>query len=180
MQEMRIDLRIPNEQREKEIRRTAEVLFKLNRTLPFSKEYKLLLTELFTGGMGEACNITAPLYMIIAENLHIGNRVSIGPYFKCMSAGNIYIDDDTQIAMGVSIITNNHDFYDRPVLTVKDVHIKKNVWIGANCIILPGVTIGENAIIGAGSVVTRDVSANTVVAGNPAKPIRTLDAEKFI
>ncbi len=180
MEEKRIDLRIPDQAREAEVRRTAEVLFRLNQTMPFSEEYSVILKELFTGGMGEQCNITGPLYMIIAENLHIGNRVAICPYFKCMSAGHIYIDDDTQIAMGVSIITNNHDFYDRPVLTVKDVHIKKNVWIGANVTILPGVTIGENAIIGAGSVVTKDIPANTIAVGNPARPIKTLDAEKFM
>ena len=113
--------------------------------------------------------------MIIAETLHIGNNVSINPYFKCMSAGNIYIEDYVQIGIGTSIITNNHDFYDRAVLTVKDVHIKKNAWIGAGAIILPGITIGENAIVGAGSVVTHDVEANTIVAGNPAKVIKKLE-----
>ena len=112
--------------------------------------------------------------MNIADNIHIGNNVSINPYFKCMSAGNVYIEDNVMIAMNVSVITNNHDFYDRAVLTVKDVHIKKNAWIGAGAIILPGVTIGENAIIGAGSVVTKDVAPNTVVAGNPAKVIKEL------
>lgn len=96
-----------------------------------------------------------------------------------MSAGNVYIEDNVRIAMGTSIITNNHDFYEREILTIKDVYIKKNAWIGANSIILPGVTIGENAIIGAGSVVTRDVEANTIVAGNPAKPIKKLDKNKF-
>ena len=179
MEEIRMDLRIPDEKREAEIRRTAEVLFRLNQTPPFSKERDQLLKDLFTGGLGEGCNINTPLYMIIAENLHIGNRVSIGPYFKCMSAGHITIEDDAQIAMGVSVITNNHDFYDRPVLTIKDVRIGKNAWIGANAILLPGVTVGENAIVGAGSVVTRDVAPNTIVAGNPARPIKTLDPEKF-
>ncbi len=118
--------------------------------------------------------------MIIAENLYIGSRVAIKPYLKCMSAGNIYIDDDVQIAIEGSIVTNNHNFYDRPVLTVKNVHIKKNAWIGANSIILSGVTIGENAIVGAGSVVTRDVPENAIAAENPAQSIRKLDAEKFI
>lgn len=175
MIERRIDLRTQNKKREEEIKRTREILFKLNNTFPFSEEYNLLLKKLFTGGLGKNCYIAAPLYMIIAETLHIGNNVSINPYFKCMSAGNIYIEDYVQIGIGTSIITNNHDFYDRAVLTVKDVHIKKNAWIGAGAIILPGITIGENAIVGAGSVVTHDVEANTIVAGNPAKVIKKLE-----
>ena len=70
-------------------------------------------------------------------------------------------------------------FYDRPVITCKPVHIKKNVWIGVNVTILAGVTIGENAIIGAGSVVTKDVPDNAVVVGCPAKVIKYLDGERF-
>lgn len=179
MKEKRLDLRIPNEERANSAKRTTDILFKLNNTFPFSDEYDLLLKKLFTGGLGENCYIAPPIYINLAENIHIGNNVSINAYFKCMSAGNIYIDDDAQIAMNVSIITNNHDFYDRPVLTIKDVHIKKNAWIGAGSIILPGITIGENAIVGAGSVVTHDVEANTMVAGNPAKLIKKLDPDKF-
>ena len=101
------------------------------------------------------------------------------PYFKCMSAGKIVIEDDVRIAMDVKIITNNHDFYERDVLTIEDVHIQKNAWIGAGATILPGVTIGKNAIVGAGSVVTHDVLPNTVVAGNPARVIQTLDPDRF-
>ena len=101
-----------------------------------------------------------------------------------MSAGNIYIEDNVRIALNTSILTNNHDFYERDVLTVKDVRICKNAWNGAGVTILPGVTIGENAIVGAASVATKDVAPNTVVpntvvAGNPAKVIRELDGERF-
>ena len=101
------------------------------------------------------------------------------PYFKCMSAGKVYMEDDVRIALDVKVITNNHDFYDRDILTVEDVRICKNAWIGAGATILPGVTIGENAIVGAGSVVTKDVEADTIVVGNPAKPIKKLDSNRF-
>ena len=99
--------------------------------------------------------------------------------FQCMSAGGLTIEDNTMISLNCTIATNNHDFYDRYVITCKPVHIKRNVWIGVNVTILPGVTIGENAVVGAGAVVTKDVADNAVVVGNPARVIRYLDAEKF-
>ncbi len=179
MEEKRLDLRVPNRARTEEGKRTTELLFYLNNTMPFSEEYNRLIKELFTSGIGENSVVHTPLYMNLAENIHIGNNVVIMPYFKCMSAGNIYIDDDVRIALNVSILTNNHDLYDRDILTVKDIHICKNVWVGAGATILPGVTIGENAVVGAGSVVTHNVPANSVVVGNPAKVIRTLDKDKF-
>ncbi len=179
MEEIRIDLRKVGKERIEKSNETARLLFKLNNTEPFSDEYNKILKELLKGGVGENCYIAPPLYMNIAENLHIGNNVSINPYFRCMSAGNIYIEDDVQIAMNVSLITNNHDFYDRAILTVKDIRIKKNAWIGSGSIILPGITIGENSIVGAGSIVTHDVPDNTVVAGNPARIIKELEPSKF-
>ena len=94
--------------------------------------------------------------------------------FVAMSAGGITIEDDVMIAANVSLITNNHDFQDRAVLTCKPVVIKRNAWIGVNATILPGVTIGENAIVAAGAVVTKDVPANALVGGVPAKFIKKL------
>lgn len=83
------------------------------------------------------------------------------------------------IAADASIITNNHDPYDRQLLTCRPVLIKEGAWIGAHAIVLPGVCIGRYAIVGAGSVVTKDIPDYGVAVGNPARVIRTLDAEKF-
>ncbi len=179
MKERKINLTIQDDQRLKEAKRTTDLLFNLNNTKQGTDEYNKLVKELFTGGLGENCLISTPIYMNLANNIHIEENVAIMPYFKCMSAGNVYIDDNVQIAFNVSIITNNHDFYKHEIITIQDVHICKNAWIGAGAIILPGVTIGENAVVGAGSVVTHDVESNTVVVGNPAKPIKTLDENKF-
>lgn len=99
--------------------------------------------------------------------------------FQCMSAGGLTIEDHTMISLICTIATNNHDVYDRHVITCKPVHIKKNVWIGVNVIILPGVTIGENAVIGAGAIVTKDIPDNAVAVGNTARVIKYLDSEKF-
>lgn len=91
-----------------------------------------------------------------------------------MSAGGITIDDDALIAANVQLLSNNHDLQNRRVITCKPVHIGHRAWIGAGATILPGVTVGENAVVGAGSVVTRDVEPNTIVAGNPAKLIHRI------
>ena len=173
-----VDLRIEDENRKAEGKRTKALLFEWNQCDPSSPRYQEIAKELF-GDFGEGSKVHTPFYCNLAKNIHIGKNVTIMPYFKCMSAGQVYMEDDVRIALNVKVITNNHDFYDRDILTVEDVRIGKNAWIGAGATILPGVTIGENAIVGAGSVVTKDVEANTIVVGNPAKPIKKLDSNRF-
>lgn len=173
----KVDLSVPNSERKAEGQRTEKLLFQLNQTDPTTPQYRDLTKELFD--LPEDSALRSPVYVNLASNLKIGHHVSIMPYFKVMSAGKVTIEDHVSIALNVTIVTNNHDPYRREVLTVQDVHIKKNAWIGTGSIILPGVTIGKNAIVGAGSVVTKDVPDNAVYAGNPAKLIRMLDADKF-
>lgn len=173
-----VDLRIEDENRKTEGKRTKALLFEWNQCDPSSPRYQEIAKELF-GNFGEGSKVHTPFYCNLAKNIHIGKNVTIMPYFKCMSAGQVYMEDDVRIALDVKVITNNHDFYDRDILTVEAVRIGKNAWIGAGATILPGVTIGENAIVGAGSVVTKDVEANTIVVGNPAKPIKKLDSNRF-
>ena len=120
-----------------------------------------------------------PPFLYIADKVKIGKNVVIMNGFQCMSAGGLTIEDDAMISLNCTIATNNHDFYERNIITCKPVHILKNVWIGVNVTILPGITIGENAIVGAGAVVTKDAPDNAVVVGNPARVIKYLDAEKF-
>ena len=173
-----VDLRIEDENRKAEGKRTKALLFEWNQCDPSSPRYQEIAKELF-GDFGEGSKVHTPFYCNLAKNIHIGKNVTIMPYFKCMSAGQVYMEDDVRIALDIKVITNNHDFYDRDILTVEDVRIGKNAWIGAGATILPGVTIGENAIVGAGSVVTKDVEANTIVVGNPAKPIKKLDSNRL-
>ena len=92
-----------------------------------------------------------------------------------MARGSIEIEDDVMIGPEVALLTANHDFADHWVLLCGKIHINKNAWIGARAVILPGVTVGENAVVAAGAVVTKDVAANTVVGGNPARVIRKLE-----
>lgn len=175
--EERLDIRKKSKDRLDRIAKTERLLYELNNLKP-GEDRLPILKELFPD-MGENCRIKSPLLVSISDCIHIGNNVLINSNFQCMCGTDVYIEDDVRIAYGVSIITNNHDYYDRNILIMKPVRICKNAWIGVNAIIMPGVTIGENAVVGAGSVVTHDVLPNTVVVGNPARVIKELDPSKF-
>lgn len=174
MEEVRIDLREPHPEREAEGKRSTQLCFKINHTMPMTEESNALIKELFPN-MGENCNIQPPLQVNLGANVKIGSNVSIMYNLLCMSAGGITIEDGVLIAANCSLISNNHDFKIREILTCKPVVIKKKAWIGAGSTILPGVTIGENAIVAAGSVVTKDVAPNTLVGGVPAKFIKNIE-----
>ena len=180
MEEVRIDVRTQSPERIEEARRSSDLCFRINHTNPTTPECKELIDELFNHTLGENTVLHPPIFTILADKVKIGKNVVILNNFQCMSAGGLTIEDGTMISLNCTIATNNHDMYDRYVITCKPVHIKKNVWIGVNVTILPGVTIGENAVVGAGAVVTKDVPDNAVVVGNPARVIRYLDPNQFI
>jgi acetyltransferase-like isoleucine patch superfamily enzyme len=127
-------------------------------------------------------------YAVACSKISLGNRVVIRP--GCMlfadpgaDGAGIIIEDDVMLGSGVHIYVSNHRFDDvsRPIIDQghyesKAVVIRAGAWIGANSVLLPGVTIGENAVVGACSVVTRDITPRTLAAGNPAKPIRSLES----
>lgn len=151
----------------------AQTAFKLNHTMPMTEEYNTLLHKLFPN-MDDSARVNTPITVVRAHNVRIGRRVIIMNGCLMMAAGGITIDDDAQIAANVQLISNNHDLVDRMVITCRPVHICRRAWIGAGSTILPGVTVGENSVVGAGSVVTHDVEPDTIVAGNPARVIRKI------
>tara|TARA_Y100000996_G_scaffold158699_1_gene122436 strand:- start:679 stop:1281 length:603 start_codon:yes stop_codon:yes gene_type:complete len=116
-------------------------------------------------------------------SISLGNYILISPGTSIRSAESIDIGDSTMIASDVVITDSDwHGIYDRTdyVATPKPVKIHKNVWIGERSIILKGTQIGENSIIGAGSVVHGDIPPNSVYAGNPAKEVKKLDGGSFV
>ena len=174
MQEQRVDPRLTTAEEHTEGVRQAQVLFKLNHTMPYTDEYNALVRELFGDNLGEGGWVMPGLTGVCFGRVHIGKNVMIMNNCLMMGRGGITIDDNAMIAANAQLISNNHDLYDRQILLCKPVHICENSWIGAGATILPGVTVGKNAVVAAGAVVTKDVAPNTIVGGNPAKFIKNI------
>ena len=175
----RVDMREMTDEEMAEAFRISEIVFKLNHTMPNTDEYNNLVKELFGENIGENSTVMAPIAGAAFDRVKIGGNVFINSNSLLMARGGITIEDDVMIAANVQLLSNNHDEYDRQVLTCKPIHIKKGAWIGAGASILPGVTIGENAIVGAGAIVTKDVGDCEVAVGIPARVVKTLDKDKF-
>ena len=115
--------------------------------------------------------------------IEIGDNVLICPGTRIDSASNVKIKSNCMLAAGTYLTDADwHDIYDRtrPIGNTKPIMLEENVWIGDSSIICKGVTIGENSIIGAGSVVTNDIPSGVIAAGNPATPIKKLSNEERI
>ncbi len=134
------------------------------------------LSEIIGTKIDASTTIFGPFYTNFGAFTTIGKNVFINHACSFLDMGGITIEDDVQLGPKVNIITENHplDPSDRRALITKPLVIKRNVWIGAAATILPGVTVGENAVVAAGAVVSKDVPANTVVAGIPAKTIKVI------
>ncbi len=135
------------------------------------------LSEIIGTPLDESTTIFAPFYTNFGRFTHIGKNVFINHACSFLDMGGITLEDHVLLGPKVNLITENHpvDPANRRALICKPIVIKRNAWIGATAIILPGVTIGENAIVAAGAVVSKDVPANTVVGGVPAQFIKTIE-----
>lgn len=171
--EIRIDVTKQTEAELALANKQAQTIFRFNNTMPGTAEYAELMHKIFPT-MGENSRVGTPLTAVRPHMVKIGRNVVVMPGCLMMSAGGITIEDGAMVAANVQLISNNHDLYERQVITCKPIHIGKNAWIGAGATILPGVTVGDNAAVGAASVVTKDVAPDTIVAGNPAKYIKAI------
>lgn len=157
----------------------AKLVHRFNQAEPYSEEWSALMGQIFEGRIGKNSWVMTPLTAVRPNSVTIGDNVGVMNGCLMMSAGTITIEDDVRVAANVQIITNNHDPYDRDVITCKPVVLRRGAWIGAGSTILPGVTVGRYAIVGAASVVTKDVPDYAVAVGNPARVIKYLDKERF-
>src|SRR4051794_16068748 len=136
-----------------------------------------LLSQITGSEIDESVAVFTPLYVNYGKNTKIGKNIFIN--FDCvfLDLGGITIDDNVLIAPKVSLLSEGHPVSpnERQSLVPGHIHIRKNAWIGAGATILGGVTVGENAVVAAGAVVSKDVPANTVVGGIPAKTIKSIN-----
>ena len=153
---------------------TKQILSRMNNSAE-PTEIRQLLSQITGTQIDDSVAVFTPLHINYGKNTRIGKNVFIN--FDCvfLDLGGITIEDHVQIAPKVSLLSEGHplDPANRQALVPKAIHIKKNAWIGASATILPGVTIGENAVVAAGSMVSKDVPDNCLVAGIPAKVMKT-------
>ena len=158
-------------------RERVKKLFRLYNLTEAAQERQTILRQLL-GKIGDNSAIEPPFYCSYGQNTYIGDHVYLN--FSCTILDNneVRIGHHVMIGPGVQIYTAAHllqaEGRNQGLEEAKPVVIEDNVWIGGGAILLPGVTIGRNAVVGAGAVVTRGVPANVVVAGNPARVIREI------
>lgn len=134
------------------------------------------LSDITGSQLDESVTVFAPFYTNFGRFIRMGKGVFINHACSFLDMGGITLEDDVLIGPKASLITENHplDAANRRSLICKPILVKRKAWIGAGAIILPGVTIGENAVVAAGAVVSKDVPDNTIVGGVPAKVIRKI------
>ncbi len=130
------------------------------------------------GSLGEGAYVKPPLFVDYGENLHIGARTFANYNLTALDVATITIGEDCQIGPNVQLLTPTHPVAPQPrkdkLEAAKPITIGDNVWLGGGVIVCPGVTIGDNTVVGAGAVVTRDLPANVVAVGNPARVVREI------
>lgn len=157
-----------------------DLLFEYNNTRTSEQEKRTELLKKMLGDCGENVYIEAPFYSNFGgHHCHFGKMVYANYGLTCVDDTHIYIGDYTMIGPNVTIATADHPIlpelrqqgyqYNMPV------HIGKNCWLGAGVIVLPGITIGDNVVIGAGSIVTKDIPSNVVAVGNPCRVMREVN-----
>lgn len=160
--------------------KSLEMLYDFNATRPLEQDKRKELLKNMFAEIGEDCYIEPPLHANWGgKNVHFGNGVYANFNLTLVDDCDIFVGDNVMFAPNVTITTGTHPIH--PILRSKKaqynlpVHIGNNVWIGAGVTILPGVKIGDNTVIGAGSVVTKDIPANVVAIGSPCKVFRDIN-----
>lgn len=153
------------------------ITFQLNTSYHTPDEVRVLLSELLGYTVPSSLRVFPPLYADFGKNIIVGEGVFINACCHFQDHGGVCIGDGCQIGHNVVFATLNHGLSpeDRKTTYPATIVLGKNVWVGSNATILQGVTIGDNAVVAAGAVVTKDVAANTVVGGVPARFIKNIN-----
>lgn len=152
------------------------ITFELNNAYHTPEEVRNLLSRLFGKTVDESFRVFPPFYTDFGKNITVGKNVFINACCHFQDHGGVTIGDGCQIGHNVVFATLNHGLApeERQTTYPAPIILGRNVWVGSNATILQGVTIGDNAVIGAGAVVTKDVEANTIVGGVPARFIKSI------
>lgn len=152
------------------------ITFELNNAYHTPEEVRNLLSRLFGKTVDESFRVFPPFYTDFGKNITVGKNVFINACCHFQDHGGVSLGDGCQIGHNVVFATLNHGLApeDRQTTYPAPITLGKNVWVGSNSTILQGVTIGDNAVIAAGAVVTKDVPENTIVEGVPARIIRKI------
>ena len=158
----------------------VEKLYDFNATRPLEQEKRAQMLKDMFAEIGEDCYIEPPLHSNWGgKHVHFGNGVYANFNLTLVDDTHIYVGDYTMLGPNVVLATAGHPILPelRPLAYQYNipVHIGKNCWLGAGVIVLPGVSIGDNTVIGAGSVVTKDIPANVVAVGNPCRVLREIN-----
>ena len=150
------------------------ITFELNNAYHTPDEVRALLSRLFGKEVNSSFRVFPPFYTDFGKNITVGKDVFINACCHFQDHGGVVLGDGCQIGHNVVFATLNHGLApeDRQTTYPAPIVLGKNVWVGSNSTILQGVTIGDNAVVGAGAVVTKDVPENTIVGGVPARVIR--------
>lgn len=159
------------------ITETMNALAAFNVRPPFAEGNREEISRILGTEIDESSAILPPFYADYGHNIKLGKNVWVQQGCTFFDRGGIEIGDDVFIAPKVNLVTLNHVMnpYERSTTYAKPIKIGNRVWIGIAATVLAGVTIGDNSIIAAGAVVTKDVPPNTIVGGNPAKVIKTIE-----
>ena len=159
-----------------EIENTRRLVGELNTGYHTPDEVRALLERIWGQPLDASVRMFPPFYTAFGKTTRVGKEVFINFGCTFLDQGGITLEDGVFIGPGAKILTEHHP--EEPTLRhrllVEPIVVRRNAWIGAGAMILPGVTVGENAIVAAGAVVTKDVPDNTVVAGVPAKILRKI------
>jgi acetyltransferase-like isoleucine patch superfamily enzyme len=160
------------------VKRAMAITPVLNRlTMDDADQIRAVFSDLIGARVDDGFSLIPPFYTTGGENIRVGRNVFINQNCTMYDLGGIDIADEVMIGPNVSLITSSHPLEPsqrRAAVIAKPIVIERNVWIAAGMTIIGGVTIGENSVVAAGSVVTRDVPPNTLVGGNPARVIRSI------
>ncbi len=156
------------------VARTIRLVTQMNASAHDVEGVRKQLGEITGTEIDASTTIFPPFYTNFGRFIRLGKNVFINHACSFLDLCPITIEDDVMIGPKVNLITENHPLEpgDRKTVLLKPIVVKRNAWIGAGATILPGVTIGENAVVAAGAVVSRDVPPNSIVAGIPAKVVK--------